>query len=159
MIQFASRVFVIDISLQRVQNTLRDRVGLLHVELAHRAHVRDQAREEMLVDAVETVANAVVDEILAVYAQVSLVDRADVTSAARATTTTTHSATAATTPAAAIAAVHAASRRCGHRRRAAHERVRKVHLECERDESGVQRVERREQIGRVEEFVAVRCFD
>lgn len=61
MIQFAAIIFCIDVSLKCVNDILRARVGLLNVEILNRNDMGDVARKRLFVDAIETVANAIVD--------------------------------------------------------------------------------------------------
>ena len=65
--------------MQRVENVLSYRVGLLHIEILDRIDMRDIASERLSFDTIETVSYKIIDEILTSDTQIGLIDRTRLT--------------------------------------------------------------------------------
>lgn len=64
-IKLSRGVFRLYIDLQIVKQRLSLIVGLLHVKVTRRVDMNDKAGEFMLLDAIEPISNAIIDEVLA----------------------------------------------------------------------------------------------
>lgn len=64
-IKLSRDVFRLYIDLQIVKQRLSLIIGLLHVKVTRRVDMNNKAREFMLLDAIEPVSNAIIDEVLA----------------------------------------------------------------------------------------------